>query len=235
MRTTNTVPVPVLGRMGYTNPSIVRNWRKIFSKPVSQKTETKRDHGSFVINRSESPVDFDRIAFVLKARSKDEKREYLTVLHVEQTSTGSRLIATDGLRLHFAEIERKIESGEYKPAVHKDCIRLGDPVKDIQFPNYARIIPENTIKRGVIDLTDTGMGKDRNQTERLSWVFNSFVKKTGDLINLRYLEDLTKKKWLVYCQSEKHKAIVLKEFGAENSVFAVVMPLAKTGAVEEAA
>jgi hypothetical protein len=79
------------------------------------------------------------------------------------------------------------------------------------------------------------MGKDREQTERLSFAFNSFVKQTGELINLRYLEDLTKTTWSVHCQGEKHRAIVLKQEGAKSDTFAVIMPLQETGSEAEAA
>jgi hypothetical protein len=175
------------------------------------------------------------MVFVLKSRSKDENRPYLTVLHVEQTKTGSRLIACDGLRLHVAEIDWNIKSGDYKPVLTKDRISLGDPVEGIVFPNWTKVIPENTEKRAVIDLADTGMGKDRNQTERLSWVFHSFVTQTGELINLRFLEDLLKTKWSVHCQGVKHKAMVLKAEGAEKSVFAVIIPLPEADAAEQAA
>jgi hypothetical protein len=256
MSATNTVPHPILDRMGYTNPSVVRDWKKIFSqkppkkaadKPAAKTTtnpvkkargkkdEAKPETASLILNRNENPTNFDRVAFVFKARSTNTNRKFLTVLHVEQIKTGSRLVATDGMRLHVAEINQKIKSGDYKPIVTKDRISLGEPVEGIVFPNWANVIPGTTRKRGTIDLADTGVGKDRNQTERLTWAFNSFVNQTGELINLRYLEDLTKKKWTIYSQNEKHKAIVLKEAGAETSVFAVIMPLAETNTTENAA
>jgi hypothetical protein len=172
-----------------------------------------------------NPKEFERIVFVLKACSKDQKRNYLTVLHVEQTKTGSRLIASDGRRLHYAEIEAKVKTGDYKPVVAKDCVSLGEPVMGIMFPNWIKAIPEQTRKCGVIDLADTGMGKDRDQTQKLSWAFNSFVHQTGELINLRDLEDLTKRRWVLHRQSEKHRALVLREEGAEKAVFAVIVPL----------
>ncbi|AEF84825.1 hypothetical protein TREPR_0888 [Treponema primitia ZAS-2] len=256
MSAPNIVPRPVLDRMGYTNPSITRDWKKIFSKkppkkaepkpavkttvkPLrkakGKKNEAKPETAPLVLNRHESPADFEKIAFVLKARSKDVNRAYLAVLHIEETQTGSRLIATDGKRLHVAEISRKIKGGDYKPALTKDSVSFGNPVEDITFPNWARVIPGNTRKRGSIDLTDTGMGKGRDQTERLSRVFHSFVKQTGELVNMRHLEDLSKKKWSVYCQNEKGGAIVLKEDGAAGSVFAVIMPLPETDVGKEAA
>jgi hypothetical protein len=256
MGATNNIPRPVLDRMGYTNPAVVRDWRKLFSKTPPRQTESKPaartravpvmktravkdkakpETGPFILSRTESPDDFERMSFVLKARSKADTREYLTVLHVEQTKTGSLLVATDGKRLHIAGIAQKIKSGDYKPAVTKDTVSLGKPAEGIVFPAFKRVIPENIRKRAVIDLTNTGMGKSREQTERLSWAFNDFVKKTGELVNLRYLEDLTKTKWAVYCQSEKHKAIVLKQEGAEESVLAVMVPLAETETAEQAA
>jgi hypothetical protein len=242
--------------MGYTNPAVIRDWKKIFSRGTPRRPEAKPAVGttikpvkkakakkngakpeicSFILNRQEDPLTFERMTFVLKARSKDATREYLTVLHVEQTKTGSRLIATDGLRLHVAEINRKIASGNYKPVLTKDRISLGEPAEGIVFPNWVKVIPENTEKRAVIDLADTGMGKDRNQTERLSWAFRSFVNQTGELINLRFLEDLLKTKWSVYCQGVKNKAMVLKAEGAEASAFAVIVPLPEADAGEQAA
>jgi hypothetical protein len=204
-------------------------------KAQVKKVETQPDGKSLVFIRTrpagqqfrlkETPKEFERIVFVLKACSKDHKQNYLTVLHVEQTKTGSRLIASDGRRLHYAEIEAKIKTGDYKPVVIKDCVSLGEPVTGIMFPNWIRAVPENTRKCGVIDLADTGMGKDRNQTQKLSWAFNSFVHQTGELINLRDLEDLMKKRWILHRQSEKHRAVVLREEGAERAVFAVIVPL----------
>jgi hypothetical protein len=73
------------------------------------------------------------------------------------------------------------------------------------------------------------MGRDRKETEKLSLAFNDFVRKTGEPVNLRYLEDLTKREWTVHCQNEKRRAIVLKEkTGKDDSSgvpLAVLMPI----------
>jgi hypothetical protein len=103
--------------------------------------------------------------------------------------------------MHVAEISRRIKSGEYRPCVTNDAITLGEPVAGIRFPCWNKIIPEKTGRRGVINLADTGLGKDRKETENLSIVFNSFVRQTGESVNLRYLEDLTKHEWAVYSVS----------------------------------
>jgi hypothetical protein len=250
--------------MRYADSSVVSDWERIFSHklpetvkpetgfpvktakktPVKKNRETpetktlvfiKKEPVAFRFNRRENPGEFERMAFVVKACAKDPKRECLAVLHVEQTGTGSRLVATDGLRLHVAETSLKIKAGDYKPVVARDCISLGKPEKDTAFPNWRKVVPESVRKRGMINLEDAGMGKDRNQTERLSVAFNSFVRQTGELVNLRHIEDLTKKTWSIHCQAEKRKAIVLKEQGAKTDTFAVIMPLQETEAAAKAA
>jgi hypothetical protein len=93
----------------------------------------------------------------------------------------------------------------------QDAITLGKPVEGIRFPHWNTAIPEKTEKRGVINLADSGLGRNRKETEKLSLAFNSFVKQTGEPVNLRYLEDLTKCEWAVFCQDGKRHAIVLRE------------------------
>jgi DNA polymerase III sliding clamp (beta) subunit (PCNA family) len=163
---------------------------------------------------------------VLKAGNKQSDREFTTVLHVEQTRTGSRLVATDGVRMHVAEIGTKIKSGNYKPVVTKDAIRLGDPVGDIEFPSWAKVVPAKASKRGVINLETTGVGKARSTSMAMTRAYNSFVRQSGEKVNPHFLEDLPKKQWVIYCQNEKRKPLVLKEDGAAMETYAVIMPLA---------
>jgi hypothetical protein len=193
----------------------------------------RKEPVTFRLSRLENPEDFERMRFVVKACARTADVPFKTVLHVEQTRTGSRLVACDGLRLHVAEISKKIKSGDYKPHVTKDCVSLGMPLEGVRFPAWAKAIPEKTEKRGIINLEKTGMGKDRKETEKLSIAFNSFVRQTGEPVNLRYLEDLTKREWTIYCQGEKQKAIVLKEGYGKAEVpdtkgpLAVILPIPK--------
>jgi hypothetical protein len=221
--------------------SLVSRWKKAFSagkpepeesKPEipakrEQETETISKPVTFRLSRLENPEDFERMRFVIKACVKDAVYPFKMVLHVEQTRTGSRLVACDGLRMHVAEISKKIKSGDYKPAAAKETITLGEPLPDIQFPNWIKAVPEKTSRRGVISLENAGLGKDRKQTEKLSLAFNALVKKIGEPVNLRYLEDLPKREWTVYCQDERQKAILLKEKSAQEKVFAVILPIPK--------
>jgi len=225
--------------------SLISRWKKAFAggknKPageeLSQQEKPKTAGTSialikkvpvtFQLSRLENPKDFERMAFVAKVCSKHGDSPIKTVMHIERTRTGSRLVATDGHRLHVAEISKKIKSGNYKPVVTKDLISLGDPMEGIKFPVWAKAIPEKAEKRGVINLADTGMGKDRKENEKLSLVFNSFVKQTGEPVNLRYLEDLTKRDWVIYCQNGKRRAIMLKENGKpdDKNPLAVILPI----------
>jgi hypothetical protein len=221
----------------------VSDWKNAFSRNktnIEKQTEKGKDKDaeedvslrffntrtiSFALHRMENRQDFERMAFVIKACANEAAQEFKTVLHVERMRTGSRLIACDGQRMHVAEISKKIKSGEYKVFASKETIALGEPLAGVKFPNWAKIIPDNARKRGVINLEDSGLGKNMEQTERMSIAFNTFVKQSGEPVNLRYLEDLTKKVWSIHCQSEKHRPILLKEEGTEKGVYAVIAPI----------
>jgi hypothetical protein len=170
--------------------------------------------------------EFERVLFVLKATNKQSGREFTTVLHVEQTRNGSRLVATDGLRLHVAEIGTKIRSGNYKPVVSKDAIRLGTPVGDVAFPPWTKVVPAHAVRKGVVNLETTGIGKARSTSMAMSRAYNSFVRQSGEKVNPHFLEDLPKRQWSIYCQKEKRKPLVLKEDGTAMEAYAVIMPLA---------
>jgi hypothetical protein len=251
LRKTTTPPRPVTDRAGYTRPVNIVDWNPMFSgrapreippgpgRKHAGKTQAKKEPAksgadslvfikkepvTFQLSRLKNPEEFERAAFVIRACSTDPHRKHLAVLHVEQTRSGSRLVATDGMRLHICEIPEKIRSGDYKPVVTKDLIRLGEPVTGIMFPNWMKAVPSAPKERGVIHLEETGLGKDRNRTEKLSRVFNAFVRMTGSLINLRYLDDLTKTTWSVHCQAG-NRVILLKQERAKMHTCAVIMPL----------
>ena len=195
-------------------------------KRVRTATPVPARTSSGVFTLIQNKDEFERVLFVLKATNKQSAREFTTVLHVEQTKTGSRLVATDGLRLHVAEIGTKIKSGNYKPVISKDAIRLGMPVGDVQFPAWTKVIPARAVRKGEINLESTGAGKARSASMAMTRAYNSFVKQSGERVNPHFLEDLPKKQWIIYCQKEKRKPLVLKEDGAAMETYAVIMPLA---------
>ncbi|GHU97951.1 hypothetical protein FACS189483_05250 [Spirochaetia bacterium] len=246
-RTKNEAGNAVLEKMNYPNGSIVAKWKKAFpqkkapkQKKAARKTPEKKPEPKpvepaiamiqkltvvFQLERKENPVDFERMAFVIRACSKDNTRPYLCVLHVEETKSGSRLVASDGRRLHVAEISKKIKSGNYKPVMTKEAIGISELEDDVQFLNWSKAIPDHTVQRGVINLEQSDFSKDPKQTEKLSIAVNALMRQTGETINLRYIQDLPKTKWIVHSQNEKGKALILKESGAEKIVYAVMMPL----------
>jgi hypothetical protein len=239
-----------------TTGSLISKWEKAFTKKpgdyvpkvedISGKEEQPEAAGTslaliksepvtFRLSRLESPKDFERMYFVVKACAKTSDFPFRTMLHIEQTRSGSRLVACDGLRLHIAEISKKIKSGNYKPRVTKECISLGEPIEGVRFPAWSKSIPEKPEKRGIIDLENTGLGKDRKETEKLSIAFKSFVEQTGEPVNLRHLEDLTKRVWTIYSQGGKEKPIVLKEGNGKTEVADMTKPLAMILPIAKAA
>jgi hypothetical protein len=239
----------VLERMNYSNGSIIAKWQNRFPhdkppsprggggaakkakpKAVAEKPPTairliQKKPVAVQINRADNPIDFDRMAFVIKAICKDNTRYFMCVLHVEQTKTGSRLVGTDGHRLHVADISQKIASGNYKVTANKEAIGLSLAEDDFEFPNWTRVVPDNTEQKVIIDLDKAGFGKDQKQTENMAVALSAFMQKTGETVNLRFLDDLPKKEWAVCTQKEKGKAMIFRERGFENSVFAVMMPI----------
>jgi len=231
--------------------NLIAQWKGTFSKGKVKKAEAenpvkqaecqpnvptltliKKEPVTFQLFRMKNPKEFELMSFVTKVILKTAEIPSKTVLHVERSRTGSRLVACDGLRLHFAEISMKINSGNYKPHVTKDVITLGNPIEDIRFPSWAKAIPENAEKRGVINLKESGLGKKRKETEKLSIAFHTLIKETGETVNIRFLEDLTKREWAIYRQ-EGRKAIILRQktgkIGeAENKgPVAIIMPVAE--------
>jgi hypothetical protein len=205
--------------------------RLITAPPVRRRqtaavTAVPARTSSGVFTLIQNKDEFERILFVLKACNKQSERAFTTVLHVEQTRTGSRLVATDGIRLHVAEIGTKIRSGNYKPVVSKDTIRLGAPVRDVEFPAWTKVVPVRAARRGVINLEAAGVGKARSASMAMTRAYNAFVRQSGEKVNPHFLEDLPKRQWVIYCQNEKRKPLVLKEDGAAMETYAVIMPLA---------
>jgi len=170
-----------------------------------------------------SPVrnkkEFEKILFVLKACDKHGTAPFTKALHVEQTKTGSRLIASDGKRMHVASIKTRIKPGDYNPVITKDAIRLGKPVHDVHFPNWERVVPKDTQPCGCVNFANAVI-------DEKSPAYDSFVSQAGERVNPQYLADLTKKPWALYRQKVKRKALLLKELGAKTETYAVIMPLA---------
>ena len=186
--------------------------------PNRNSTQNRRT-ALYTFTPAKNQKDFDKIHFVLRACNKTNSgTEFTNVLRVEQIKTGSRLIATDGKRLHVTEIGLRIKPGNYKPVITKEAIRLEKSLKNINFPNWERVVPVNVTRRGCLNIVDTGI-EEKNKAS------DSFTQMTGEKVNPDYLADLSKKLWVVCCQKEKRKAVLLKDYNAKET-YAVIMPLA---------
>jgi hypothetical protein len=182
----------------------------------------------FEIKKTAFNVDeFNQIHFVCKALSNDQKHPFTTVVHVEWSKTGSRLIASDGKRLHVAEVKTRIYRGNYKPTITKEAISFGEPVDGITYPNWKNAVPEATVKKGTINLTAAGMSRNTDLSAGLSEAFRTLIKRTGEAVNLRYLDDLPKKEWKVSVQKKEQTVILLEQKDAARETFAVFTPLDK--------
>ena len=172
--------------------------------------------------------DFERARFVCKAAHPNRPEyPFAAIVHVEWTRTGSRLVACDGLRLHVAEIRMRIPRGDYKPVMSKDSVRFGDPAQGINFPDWRMCVPENAVRKGTLNLEKTGMGKNSGLAAGMSLVFSDFVEKTGEVVNIRYLDDLPKTEWTVSVHKDKKTVILLEEKDAGRETYAVFVTLVK--------
>jgi hypothetical protein len=179
----------------------------------------------YVIKKADvTKEDFERLVFVLKARAKEASRPHLGVLHVEELPGGSRLVATDGKRLHVGEVRMKLAGGEYLPTVTKNKIRLVI-ARGVRFPNWKQVVPEKPVDRGIIDLSHTGIGRDYDLARGMSTVFRSLIRKTGEAVNIRHLEELPKISWRVLVAHGKGGPIMFRQNGAGREAFAVIAPV----------
>jgi hypothetical protein len=156
---------------------------------------------------------------VLRACDKNGIRDFTSVLHVESSKKGSVLVATDGKRMHVAEIRTRLRAGNYKPQVSRDEVRLGMPVPNVQFPKWERVVPKDIIICGSFNPSNI----PKRETDRIR---EFFKKLSGENVNPKYISDLTENPWVVYRQREKGKPLLLKEYGTAIKAYAVIMPLA---------
>lgn len=149
----------------------------------------------------------------------------MCVVHVEESEGGSRLVCTDGKRLHYADITMEIPEGDYTPVITRDSIFLKGPIQIGSFPNWKRVIPEDGQDRGLVNLEKTSLGRNTSQNAGFSLMFSQIIEKTGEVVNIRYLEDLPKREWKVLSTEEKNRPIMFKRTVSGKEIVAVIMPM----------
>jgi DNA polymerase III sliding clamp (beta) subunit (PCNA family) len=80
----------------------------------------------------------DCVRFVARAVSKDNSRYAIQNILVEK----GRFVATDGKRLHIADIQHDFEPGMYEVVVCNQSRVVLLKIEDGHFPKYQDIIPE---------------------------------------------------------------------------------------------
>jgi hypothetical protein len=175
--------------------------------------------------KRENGIDYENALFVIKSMSDDESRPFMCVVHVEDAEQGSRLICTDGRRLHYADISSKIPEGDYKPVTTKHEIILKGPIDEGTFPNWKRVVPENGLDRGLFNLERTSIGRNVSLNAGFSLAYAQLIERTGEVVNLRYLDDLPKKEWQIYSLEKKNRPLVFKRSVDGKETVAVIMPM----------
>jgi len=169
--------------------------------------------------------DFENAQFVVKAISDDHSRPGICLVHVERTRGGSRLVCTDGRRLHVAEIKMRIGEGNYESIVTRSSVILKGPVEDTDFPNWKRILPSKTIEKGTINFEKAGLGKNAGMSGSLSLIHSRVVAITGEIVNIRYLDDLQKTEWRLLSQDGHLKPLLFQRTQDGKDVMAIIMPM----------
>jgi hypothetical protein len=190
------------------------------SRPVMHRnTSTSRKNTLYTFTPSRNKEEFEKILFVLRAcDNSGDSTMFTNVLHVENIRNGARLVATDRKRMHVTDVSARIKPGNYKASVTKDRITLEKSGFCGDYPDWKSVVPKDAARCGCINLDNAASGKTN--------IANSaFTKMSGEKINPDYLADLTKNVWAVYRQSEKRKAVLLKEYGSRET-YAVIMPMA---------
>ncbi|GHV52229.1 hypothetical protein AGMMS49579_09140 [Spirochaetia bacterium] len=169
--------------------------------------------------------ELDKAKFVCKAIDRNGRSPYTHVLHVEQTTGGSLLVATDGKRLHVAQIKTRIPEGDYKVLITKDAVKICNPVDEANFPDWQRVVPETAKKKGSISLVKAG-GKNADYKKiAVNEAAKSIKQITGASINPEYIASLAGYSWYLYATESPGKPLLLFEKDSAMETYAVIMPL----------
>jgi hypothetical protein len=173
--------------------------------------------------------ELDKTKFVCKAMDKDGRTPFTNVLHVEQTTGGSLLVATDGKRLHVAQIKTRIPEGDYKPEITRDAVKICNPVMGVDYPDWQRVVPESAKKKGTIIGLNIVGGKnsDRNKMVILE-ACKEIKRMSGAKLDPKFVADLSAYRWDVYAPSSPDKPVLLFETGSDKEMYAVIMPILPT-------
>ena len=177
-----------------------------------------------IFTRNQNYKDFEKLLFCMKAMGGKQNVLFTRYMHIENTRTGSRIVCTDGKRLHAANINARIPAGNYQPEIKDNSIVFQNP-SDIVFPSWKCIVPENVKLKGTLNLKTLGNGTKSERDEKFSSAYCSFLFDTGFNVNIGFLKDLSNAEWKIFTQNGKMKLVMLENSEDKNQ-FAVFVPLA---------
>jgi hypothetical protein len=129
--------------------------------------------------RSKFDTDFEKIAWVLKVRSKDITRKALMCAKVEENT----IVCTDGNRLHSAKIDRAIPDGLYNvKSANVKMIVLELNEEGYTYPDYKRCFQVEA------DFTTHKAHYTGNKSRFVHDIYRKFSDDTY-LYDLAFLED----------------------------------------------
>lgn len=133
--------------------------------------------------------DYTGIKWCVKARSKEESRYCLNLI----SSTGKRIVATDGHRLHTYKMQiTAIPKGLYKVIEAKGQIILSEYEGDATYPEWLQVVPKH--KRAIT--IDIEGNPKKDHLPAIAKVLRAIPDNMA--VNLQYLSDLLEdSKWRV--------------------------------------
>lgn len=177
-----------------------------------------------VITQTKNPEDYGKILFCMKAMGGKQSVLFTRYMHIENTRTGSRIICTDGKRLHAANVKIRIPAGNYQPEVRNNCVCFKNS-SDIIFPAWKNVVPDETKLKGTVNLEGIGNGTKSEREEKFSAAYCSFLFDSGINVNMGFLKDLPCTKWNIFTKDGQNKLVKLENDEDKNQ-FAVFVPLA---------
>ncbi len=179
---------------------------------------------NYTIRRQENYKDYERIMFCIKALGKESDPDFTHYLHVENGRAGSRVIATDGKRLHVSNLSIRIPAGNYQPVVKDYSVCFGAS-KEVVFPVWKNVVPEDATYKGLLQLEGLNSGSKVERDERFTNLYCSFLFDTGFDVNIGYIKDLPTANWKIFTKKGRNNLVLLKNLQDEENQYAVFVPL----------
>lgn len=186
---------------------------------------------------SKGNKNFQKLKFVLKARSKDEIKPIFTKLYIEENEEGFKtLICTDSCRLHLLidkdKFFKDLKNGFYD-IIKNDSkeIVINESETDGKFPEYRQIMPDKKAMLRTSQITTS-----KNRLKETAIIYRDFYKsfpESSICINSNFLTDALIDNYecsVFFVESiAKNKSVYAAPFIIDynDKMTALIMPLLK--------